>query len=134
VDGKLRLLATTAEIRGGEICFEEPFRNIGFWHGADDTVTWTAEMEKGGEFDVWLDWACDNGSAGNPFVLEGAKPLVQGKVAGTGGWDKYRQEKVGTVTLEGGRQRLTFRPDGVKPNGALLDLRALHLVPKGQKP
>ena len=76
----------------------------------------------------------DNASANNPYIFEGKTPLLRGKVAGTGGWDKYRQEKIGTVTLDAGRHRLTFRPDGVKPNGALLDLRGIHLVPKGQKP
>ncbi len=133
-DGKLALLATNAEIRGGEICFEEPFRNVGFWHGANDSAAWTVELQKGGEFDVWLDWACDDHSANNPWVLEGAKAPLRGKAATTGGWDKYRQEKVGTVTLEAGRQRLTLRPDGVKPNGALMDLRGVQLVPRGQKP
>ncbi|MCB9875521.1 MAG: neutral/alkaline non-lysosomal ceramidase N-terminal domain-containing protein, partial [Planctomycetaceae bacterium] len=31
--GELRLSAATAEIRGNEIVFEQPFGNIGYWHG-----------------------------------------------------------------------------------------------------
>jgi putative membrane-bound dehydrogenase-like protein len=133
--GSLRLLATNGSIYGGEICFEQPFRNIGYWHGVNDHVTWSVQTEREGEYDVYLDWACADDSAGNAYVLEGGRPSVlRGKVAATGGWDRYRQEKIGSVTLAAGAQQLTFRPEGPALRGALLDLRGLRLVPKGQKP
>jgi putative heme-binding domain-containing protein len=131
--GALALLATNAEVRGGEITFEQPLKNVGMWHGAGDHVTWAVQLDRPGEFDVWLDWACADDSAGNAYVLEGARPDVRGRVAATGGWDRYRQAKVGTVSLTAGRHRLTLRPDG-EPRRALMDLRGIHLVPKGQKP
>jgi putative heme-binding domain-containing protein len=131
VAGKLALLATNAEIYGGEIRFEEPLRNIGYWHGADDHAVWTVLLDKEGEYDVWLDWACADGSAGNAFILEGVRPVLHGKVAATGGWDRYRQQKIGTVTLPVGRQRLTLRPAEGRLRGALLDLRGIYLVPSG---
>jgi putative membrane-bound dehydrogenase-like protein len=134
VAGALALLATNGEIRGGEICFEEPFRNVGCWHGIKDQVAWNVQVEKEGRYDVWLDWACHDDSAGNAYVLEGTRPALAGKVAGTGGWDRYRQEKVGTTTLAAGLQRLVLRPAGPVLRGALLDLRGIHLVPEGQKP
>jgi putative membrane-bound dehydrogenase-like protein len=134
VAGALALLASNGEIYGDEIRFEKPFGNIGYWHGVDDHVSWRVQMDRAGEYDVYLDWACADDSAGNGYVLEGARPALRGKVAGTGGWDRYRQERVGTVALEAGPQRLTFRPDGPALRGALLDLRGVHLVPKGQKP
>jgi putative heme-binding domain-containing protein len=133
VRGVLKLLATNAAIYGNQIVFEEQFHNIGHWHGVDDHLVWTVEVDKAGAYDVWLDWACDDGVAGNPYVLEGVRPPVRGKVSGTGGWDKYRQEKIGTVDLAAGSARLTFRPDG-SLRVALLDLRGLYLVPRGQKP
>src|SRR5262249_484871 len=61
-DGSLRLLATNGEIHGGEITFESDYRNIGMWHGEKDHVIWTAELDKPGTFDVYLDWACDDTS------------------------------------------------------------------------
>jgi putative heme-binding domain-containing protein len=132
--GALALLATNAEIYGGDICFEAEFRNVGGWHGVQDQVAWAVQLDKGGEYDVYLDWACDDGAAGNAYVLEGGQPALRGKVAGTGGWDRYRQEKIGTLKLDAGAHRLTLRPDGDKLRRALLDLRGLHLVPPGQKP
>jgi putative membrane-bound dehydrogenase-like protein len=133
VQGEYPLLATSAAIHGGEIAFEEPFKNVGMWHGKDDYACWTVEIDKAGEYDVWLDWACADPVAGNAYALEGGQAALRGKVKATGGWDRYRQEKLGTVTLPGGTQRLTFRPDG-ELRGALLDLRGISLVPPGQKP
>jgi putative membrane-bound dehydrogenase-like protein len=134
VKGEYALLATSAAIYGGEIAFEgKPFDNVGMWHGKDDHVAWTVEVEKAGEYDVWLDWACADAVAGNAYVVEGGQAALRGKVKATGGWDKYRQEKIGTVTLEAGTRRLTFRPDG-DLRGALLDLRGIYLTPPGQKP
>jgi hypothetical protein len=133
VRGAYALLATSAAIHGGDICFEAPFQNIGMWHGAQDHAAWTVEVERGGQFDVWLDWACADAVAGNPYVLEGGEPALRGKVAGTGGWDRYRLRKVGTLTLDKGTRRLVLRPDG-PPREALLDLRGIHLLPAGTKP
>jgi putative membrane-bound dehydrogenase-like protein len=133
VNGTLALLATNAEIHGDAIVFEEPFRNIGYWSGAQDHVVWRAHLDRAGEFDVYLDWACDNQVAGNAYVFEGGRPEVRGKVPGTGGWDHYHRAKIGTVALDAGAQRFTFRPDG-HVGGALLDLRGVYLVARGQKP
>ena len=60
-------------------------------------------------------------------------PSLSDRVAGTGGWDRYRRVKVGTVALAAGPRALTVRPDG-PPRGALLDLRAVYLVPPGAEP
>jgi putative membrane-bound dehydrogenase-like protein len=134
VKGEYALLATTAAIYGGEIAFEgKPFDNVGMWHGKDDRVAWTVEVEKAGEYDVWLDWACADESAENAYVLDGGKEPLRGKVKATGGWDRYRQEKVGTVALAAGTQRLGLRPDG-ELRRALMDLRGIRLVPAGAKP
>lgn len=131
VEGRLLLPATRAEIRGESIVFEEPFQNIGYWHGVQDHVTWNVRLEKSGEFDLYFDFACAPDAAGNEFQLEGVQSPVTGKVPSTGGWDQYRQQKIGTVALSAGVQRLTLRPAGPAIRGALLDLKAMYLVPKG---
>ncbi len=129
-DGRLALLAARCEIYGREIVFEEPFQNIGLWHSEHDRVVWKVRAGKEGRYDVHLDWACHPDAAGNAFVLDSDPPL-RGRVASTGGWDQYRRQKLGTITLKAGLQSLTFRPDGPMVRHALLDLRALHLVPAG---
>jgi putative membrane-bound dehydrogenase-like protein len=128
--GKLNLSAVNAEIHGGDITFEAPFQNIGNWHDAQDHVIWIVELEKEGHFEVLLDYACDDSSAGNRFILEGAQPSLRGHVAGTGGWDKYRQIKIGVITLAAGTHRLVLRPDAGVLKNALLDLKNIQLVPE----
>jgi hypothetical protein len=128
--GRLILAASRCEIYGKEITFESRFQNIGMWHGEHDRVIWRVRLEKGGTYDVYLDWACHPDSAGNAYILDSEPPL-RGRVKSTGGWDRYRREKIGTITLGPGTQSLTFRPDG-KLKRALLDLSALYLVPSGK--
>ncbi|HKB39913.1 MAG TPA: HEAT repeat domain-containing protein, partial [Gemmataceae bacterium] len=128
--GQLMLLATNGEIYGKEIVFEPDFRNIGMWHGEQDRVVWRVRVAKEGRYDVHLDWACHPDSAGNAYILDNDPPL-RGRVAGTGGWDRYRRQKIGAITLKAGEQALTFRPDGKLERRALLDLRGLYLVPAG---
>jgi putative membrane-bound dehydrogenase-like protein len=132
-NGSLRLLATNAEIHGGDITFESVYQNIGCWHDVQDHAVWTVQLEKAGRFEVSLDYACDNASAGNRFILEGGQPSLPGEVAGTGGWDKYRQQKIGILSLGAGTHRMVFRPDGGSLKGALLDLRGVHLIPDKQR-
>ena len=84
-------------------------------------------MDRDGKYDVYLDYACHDSVAGNAFVLEGGEPVLHARAAGTGGWDKYRQIKIGTLALKAGAARIVLRPN--EPvTGALLDLRAIRLV------
>jgi len=130
---EVTLLATTAEIYGDQIAFEALFRNIGYWHAAGDHVVWTVELEKPARFDVWLDWACDDAVAGNKFIIAGGREMLRGRVAGTGGWDRYRQQKIGEMKLPAGLVRVSLRPDG-DVAGALMDVRSVHLVAPGKSP
>ncbi|MEO7319155.1 MAG: HEAT repeat domain-containing protein, partial [Chthoniobacteraceae bacterium] len=129
--GTLTLAASKAEIFGGEITFESDFGNIGLWHGVGDSVAWTVRGAKAGHYDVSLDFACHPQSAGNAFVVTANATELRGKVASTGGWDKYQRVKIGRVTLADGKARITMQPDGTM-NGALLDLRAIELQPGTQ--
>ncbi len=129
----LTLPATRCFVFGGSITFEVEFWNIGYWHDERDFVVWKVKLDKPAEFDVYLDYACANDSAGNPFAIEGVAPVIRGKVVGTGGWDRYTLQNLGKVKLPAGAGRVTFRPDGPL-KGALLDLRTLYLVPVGTQP
>ena len=64
---------------------------------------------------------------------DGAEPVLRAAVPATGGWDRYKHLKLGTVKLPAGAGRLTVRPDG-PIRGALLDLRTVYLVPVGATP
>ena len=133
IAGTLRLLATQCEIHGESIAFEPEFRNIGMWHGEKDHVVWRVRTDKSAKYDVYLDYACQNDSAGNYFAIDGMEPPLQGSVEGTGGWDKYRRQKIGTAALGAGNRSLVFRPAKPLVAWALIDLRGVYLVPEGGK-
>ena len=96
----------------------------------DDRAVWMIDVPKPGKYAVEFDWSCDASvaAARNPWMLDFAGGNIGGRVASTGNWDTYRQSKVGEFTLPAGQQRIVLRP-AVKPQGALLDLKAIRLVP-----
>ncbi|MCA9049819.1 MAG: HEAT repeat domain-containing protein, partial [Planctomycetaceae bacterium] len=132
-EGVFRMTADTAEIRGTDITFEAPFANIGYWHHRNDSVRWKIESASAGTFDVYINAACANEAAGNTFRLSGTDFVLQGTVAGTGGWDRYRQQKVGTVKLAVGRHQIFLLP-AADVRQALFDLKEVRLVPAGKSP
>ena len=133
-NGTVSLPATKGEIYGEQIVFEAPFQNIGYWHGANDSVTWQVQLPQPADLDVWLDAACHPGAEGNRFAVLAGTTRVEGAMPSTGGWDRYRPVKAGTVSLAAGAQTVTVRPAGDAIRGALMDLRAVYLVPPGMNP
>jgi hypothetical protein len=84
-----------------------------------------------GRYNVTIDYACDDASAGNTFQIELGSQRLTGQVASTGNWDSYRRVKVGELDLTAGQHRLTFRSQG-SIRGALIDLRDVKLAPAGR--
>jgi putative heme-binding domain-containing protein len=127
-DGRITLLATTAEIYGPSIVLEDQYQNLGYWSSESDRAAWSVEVEREGEFTVRLNYACADESSGNRYALEAGSKQLAGKVAGTGSWDNYRTVDVGRVSLAAGKQQIVVRPsDPVR--GALLDLKSIELTP-----
>lgn len=132
-DDPLRLSADQAEVYGNEITFEVPFGNIGYWQSQDDFVRWRLELSHAEDFEVWLDWACHDSSAGNSFQLQAGSSWIDRTVLSTGGWDRYCQVNLGRIALPAGQSEIIVRPTSTV-RGALLDLRSLRFVPVGQQP
>jgi putative heme-binding domain-containing protein len=133
-NGSFVLPASRAEIHGGDITFEEPFQNIGMWHGDKDYAAWNIRVDHPGTFSVYMDYACATSAAGSPFILTAAGQQLAGTVAATGpDWSGYKQLKIGELHLDAGQHHVTLAPDG-KLREALLDLRAIAFAPPGVKP
>jgi putative membrane-bound dehydrogenase-like protein len=126
--GVLELTAAKAEVYGPTLVFEKQHGNLGYWSSEGDSAAWNVEVPGTGRYAVELDWACDAGSAGNTWTLQAGEAALEGKVEATGNWDTYRSAKAGTLALKAGAQTLRLRSKG-RIQGALMDLRALRLVP-----
>ena len=127
-DSPLKLTTATCRIYGNEIRLETRYGNLGFWGSAEDRAEWTVEIPRAGSYEVWMDFACPQATAGNPFVLTAASKQLRGTVAATASWDEYQKKMIGKISLSQGTSEISFRSDGA-PKGYLLDLRGIQLVP-----
>jgi len=128
VDGSIRLVATAARVYGPSIVLEEKYRNLGYWQSEEDYAAWSFDGAEESEYRVVIDYACENGTAGNSIVVTVAGQTVGGVVAGTGTWDNYSGKDLGAVKLPAGAGELVIRSGG-PIKGALLDLRGVRLAP-----
>lgn len=133
-DGTLTLRAANCEIHGDQITFEPDFGNIGYWHGSKDHIVWHYEIETAGEYDVYLDAACEASASGNVFSIDFPNGSLAGQTVSTGGWSQYKWSKIGTHRLNAVAGTITVRPNQSSLRGALMDLRTIYLIPKGQQP
>ncbi len=115
------LYGDTTHVRGRK------HKNLGYWGRPSDRAAWQFVTERPGRYQVWIDWACDDGSAGNNLLLELGSQRIEHPVAGTGDWDTYRSARIGEVTLTPGVHRLELHSAG-KVKGALFDLRSVGSV------
>lgn len=128
-DGSIRCLPIHARIYGPTLILEEKYRNLGYWGSVEDHAVWSLELPKAGKYRVTVEYACDNGTAGNRWRLSVGQETLTGAVQGTGGWDNYRSLNVGEIDLPAGPSELLFRSDG-NIRSHLLDLRSIRLSPQ----
>ena len=127
-DGSITLPASAAEIHGPTLVFETKYGNLGYWSTTEDHARWTLEVPRGGDWIVELDFACDDSAAGGLIRFSTGTRLLTARVPGTGTWDNYQTWRAGTIDLHRGKVQLTVTtPD--KPGMALIDLRAIRLIP-----
>jgi putative membrane-bound dehydrogenase-like protein len=132
-DRILHLTASKAEIHGRNIAFESQYQNLGLWNSESDRAIWLIELSHGGNYEVWMDFACHSDTAGNKFIVETGGARLTGEVSSTGTWEDYTQKKIGSIELTPGRHRISMRAaPGL--HGHLIDLRELVLVPVGSRP
>jgi alpha-L-fucosidase len=123
--------------------------NIGFWTDPKDWASWVFNINAPGRFDVQLTFACEPGSAGSQYdvtltedklqtkglrprkriVVKQPEQKLSAKVESTGGWDKFVDVQLGTLTVsQNGRHTLSVKPTTV-PHGAVMNLKSILLKP-----
>ena len=80
-DGSLRLKAETCEIYGSTLGYDPLRSRLAEWRSEDDRAVWAIEVPRAGTYAVWLDYACDDASAGNKVLLEAGGRRVTSVVA-----------------------------------------------------
>jgi hypothetical protein len=126
-DGTYRLTAAKAAGIGPEIKYMPEWKAFGWFTTADKTE-WNVDIEKAGKYDVYLDWAVSDSEAGKAFVFTSGSKKIKGKIGKTGSWFTYRTEKIGTLHMNAGTQKMVFASNSTSQKGAMLDLREVKLV------
>ena len=135
-DGSIELSPHDATLEGPSLRVErvgvigDVTHNLGYWLDPTATATWPIGIgvDQGGEFEVSIDVACKDESAGAEVELEfepgGTLPFT---VPATGGWQSYRTLDLGRVTLPFGSHRAILRAK-TKPGEAVCNVRAVRLT------
>jgi len=79
------------------------------WFTTKDQAEWNVGVEKTGKYDVYLEWAVSDSEAGKSVVFEAGNKKIKGKVSKTGSWFTYRTEKLGTIHLSAGIQKMVLQ-------------------------
>ncbi|MCC7523393.1 MAG: hypothetical protein IT250_01150, partial [Chitinophagaceae bacterium] len=128
-DGRITLPSKRGKATGPNIKYMPEWEAFG-WFRSDDRVEWNVDVLKSGVYEVYIDWSVSDEEAGKKFIIEANGSSLQNKVPKSGGWEKYKQQHVGKMTLKPGKQFVTFRPHGsFDKDKALLDLRGLTFIP-----
>lgn len=155
--GVIKLTASEATLHGTTFKCQGSGadENIGFWLDKNDWVSWDFKVTKPGKFDVHVTLACEPASAGSTFDMtlnqqsnvavkavlprkrskvsvKLAEQKLSGKVESTGGWDKFVDVNLGTLTIaQPGRCTLSIKPTE-KPHDAVMNLKSVVLKPMKQ--
>ena len=86
------------------------------------------DVERSAKYDVYLEWAVSDHEAGKSVVFEAGNKKTKGKVGKTGSWFTYRTQKLGTIHLSAGMQKMVFKSNSTSQKGSMLDLREVKLV------
>lgn len=129
-DGSIVLKAATAELHGVMLRYEPlPHKaTLGYWVRPDDWASWSFSVSRPGNFDVEALVGCGNGSGGSVVEFREGNQTMRLTVPVTGGFQVFKPQAVGRLTLGAGDHRLEVRALS-KPGAAVMDLRQVTLTP-----
>ena len=125
-----------AEPHGKMLRFEpQPHKNcVGYWVEENDWVEWRCVARKPGDYDVLLRYGCGNNQGGSLIEIsaetKSMKQRLEFSVVATGGFQAWRDVKVGSFKLPADREiTIAVRPQK-KAKQAVMDIRHITLQPK----
>jgi peptidoglycan/xylan/chitin deacetylase (PgdA/CDA1 family) len=127
-DGKLNLTAEIGKGIGPDIKYMPEWNAFG-WFTGKDRVEWDLALDKGGNYEVWMEWSVSDEEAGKPFILVAGNQEITGKVAKSGSWETFNKVKIGEIALEEDYNHILLRAVEDFDKGALMDIKELTLIP-----
>lgn len=127
--------------------------HAGNWINPNDSIEWTVEVPKRGDYQVWLDYAVETGQGGSEveFIINGKQVprlMPNGMIASTGGGaveggerqvcktsatgGQFKRKKAVLVRLQKGNNVIKVMVPKIRREKAM-DLRGITLVPVTNK-
>jgi len=136
--GIVLLPAKYAATQGSKLRFEpQPHKNtVGYWSDEHDTAEWTFQSTAAGDYEIDILQGCGKGHGGSKVTLDVAGQSLDFVVEETGHFQNFIWRSLGCVALNvgdaGETMSLKLTPQS-KPGGAVMDVRAVRLCPKGSE-
>ncbi|MSU58337.1 MAG: c-type cytochrome [Pedosphaera sp.] len=127
-NGEFVLPASKATVFAQRLAYRPSLDVLAPWVVAEDVAEWRVEVARAGDYEVTVNLAADRRSAGDAYAIETETSRTRGVVPDTGGYDQFKEQPSGRVSLRAGVNRVLLRPDG-KLKQELADVRGLRLVP-----
>ncbi|HLP76851.1 MAG TPA: alpha-L-fucosidase [Candidatus Paceibacterota bacterium] len=130
LDGAVRMMASEAELHGGEIKYEADKDAVGYWTNPSETVSWTFLVDRPGTFKPTAEIASLGESK---FELLVNDQKASGTSQNTGDYSKFRSAELnGNLTITtAGKVTLTIKP--VTDGWAPMNVKAVTLKPASAK-
>jgi lysophospholipase L1-like esterase len=131
-DGLVFLRACDARVRGKNLRYEpQPHKNtVGYWSVAEDSAEWLLQAPAG-EYSVEILQGCGRGHGGSRVQLSVQEQRLEFVVRETGHFQNFVWRSIGKLSWLGGAEQLLTLRCVEKPGGAVMDVRAIRLVPEG---
>lgn len=133
-NGQIFLPAKSAVTQGKTLRFEpQPHKNtVGYWSDPKDVASWKFRTEAPGIWEVDILQGCGKEHGGSHVQLQAGQQTLEFTVAETGHFQNFIWRTLGKLDLPSGVQTLTLVPLSKKA-GAVMDVRAVRLVPPGTR-
>jgi alpha-L-fucosidase len=103
--------------------------HISKWTGPEDTIAWTVDFNRAGDYQAAITYAAQENWQGQPYSVMLGDSRVTAEVQHTGDWYEYDTMDLGVVNVtEPGQYTVTIRPDS---NGDeyLMYFQSMELTP-----
>lgn len=128
-DNAIELHSRYAIVHGEMLRFEpQPHKNtVGYWVNEKDWAEWQCEPTKAGRYQVELRYGCGNGQGGSDIHISIGEQKLPFQVAATGGFQAWRDVKLGEVALKAGTGYRVTAKVQKKAKNAVMDIQQITL-------
>lgn len=135
-DGVINLPASHGVTKGKNLRYEpQPHKNtIGYWSMETDTVEWKFATSDATTFEIDILQGCGKGHGGSKVSIQlNDQTAAEFDVRETGHFQNFIWRTLGSVSLKSGSEQTLRIVPLKKISGAVMDIRAVRLVPKSSK-